>query len=281
MELATLAEGFEALEGPTVGDGGELYVCDLKAGVVYRITVDGDVSVVVSGRERAGGLCLHHRGGLVVSGPDLVHVLDGETRVVLDLEDVGERLGARAVGFNDLHPDARGRVLVGVLRRGDDGESVPGEVLLVTAEHEFVVVDDDVHANGLAFAHDGRQLFYVDTFRRRVMVADVRSDDIVPVGDFSTAEIDGLPDGLATDVDGGIWVAFYKGSCVVRFLPTGEVDRVVPVPARKALSVCFSGLHRTDLVVVTGRSVDEPGRTAAVLVGDVGVKGTIVGRASI
>src|SRR5437899_677218 len=54
----------------------------------------------------------------------------------------------------------------------------------------------------------------------------------------------GQPDGLAVDVNGGVWVASAGGSRVDRYLPTGRVERSLAVPARIVTSVCFAGVDR-------------------------------------
>ena len=124
-------------------------------------------------RASVGGLCLHADGGLVVSGASVVHVVGGRERTLFELGDVAVRPGRAAIGFNDLTADREGRVIVGVLRRDEDGEPAPGELVVLEAAHDGTVIHDDIHPNGLAFSADGRRLFAADTFGRRVVVFDV------------------------------------------------------------------------------------------------------------
>src|SRR6202011_3396119 len=131
---------------------GNLYVTDLRAGGVHRLRPDGGVDVLVPTRTGAGGTCLHADGGIVVSAPDISHLRRGHARVLLSLDDVEVRSGARAAGFNDICADDAGRILAGVLRVDDGGRPVPGELLLVTGMHRSAVVYDDCHPNGLAFS---------------------------------------------------------------------------------------------------------------------------------
>jgi D-xylonolactonase len=253
-----LASGFAALEGPTLDDDDALLFSDLRAGGVYRLRSGGGVNIVVRDRKGIGGICLHASGGLVLSGPDLCHVRGHERRVLLELGDLETRLGCTAHAFNDIAADPDGRVLAGVLREDDDGSPVRGELVLVTAAREHVVVHDDLHPNGIGLSPDASRLFVADTFRRRLIVFDVGREQLpAPVGEISTAAIAGVPDGLAVDAEGCIWVAFYRGGCVVRFTPDGRIERRVPVPALKPLSVCLAGEPDPALYVVT--ATREPG----------------------
>ena len=62
----------------------------------------------------------------------------------------------------------------------------------------------------------------------------------------------GVPDGLAIDVEGGVWVAAAMGSEVVRFRHDGTVDRQIKVPLTMPSSVVFGGRDLQDLYIVTG-----------------------------
>jgi gluconolactonase len=281
-DIMVMASGFEAIEGPAVDEHGNLYFSDLRAGGVHRLLADGRTEVVVPERPAVGGICLHARGGLVVSGRDLSHIWSGGSRVLLTLDDVGAKPGAHAVGFNDIHADRAGRVFAGVLRRDQQGQPVPGELLWVTAEHEYTVVDADVYPNGAALSPDGGRLYLADTFRQRLIVFAVSGDDPpVPLMHFSTEEIPGLPDGIATDEEGFVWVAFYRGGCVARFSPSGRIARVVDVPAHKALSLCFGGADGRDLYVVTAKTDDRADSGGSIVRMSAGVRGTKVDPARI
>jgi sugar lactone lactonase YvrE len=261
LDFTVIASGFGALEGPVVGEDGELYAADLKRGTIWAIGRDGATTIVAE-RAAVGGMCLHVDGGLVASGQSVAHVDAAHARVLAELGDIAARPGRVAAAFNDLTADREGRVIVGVLRRDERGEPAPGELVMLSGPRDGAVIHDGIYPNGLAFSADGTRLFAADTFGRRVVVFDVPSSGPPVVsGELSTASIDGLPDGVATDVDGGVWVAMYRGSAILRIdAVSGVIDRF-PVPAAKPLSVCFDG---NDLFVVTG-SDDDRGASGAVL----------------
>jgi len=206
-----------------------------------------------------GGICLHADGGLVVSGPDLSHVRDGRSRVLLELADIPAREGTRAVGFNDIEADRDGALFTGVLRQDGQGAYVCGELVKVTGAGRCAVVQDDLQPNGIGVSPDGSRLYAADTFHRRILMFDIHRGALpAPAGAFSTEELPGAPDGVAVDEDGCVWVAFYKGGCVARFTAEGGLADRVEVPAIKTLSLCIGA---EELYVVTGQS--EPGAADA------------------
>ena len=74
-----------------------------------------------------------------------------------------------------------------------------------------------------------------------------------------------MPDGLAIDEAGNVWVADVSGSGALRgFAPDGgEVGRV-EVPAKMVTSVCFGGADRRDLYIVTGDNTADPDRRGTI-----------------
>ena len=104
-DFQTIASGYGLIEGPRVDDNNNLFFSDVIGGGVYRRSPDGEIATVVPKRRGVGGIAIHADGGLVISGRNVCHVRDGQTRVVFEQDDVG--------GFNDLFTDKDGRVLVG------------------------------------------------------------------------------------------------------------------------------------------------------------------------
>ena len=66
-----------------------------------------------------------------------------------------------------------------------------------------------------------------------------------------TGEEQGLPDGLAVDEAGFVWVAFWGGWCVRRYSPGGHLDRVVELPVAQVSSCAFGGEELDELYITT------------------------------
>ena len=243
-ELELLTSGWGLIEGPRVDAHDNFYFSDVPNGGVRRRTPDGDIEVVIPKRRGVGGMVFHADGGLVVSGRNIQHVVDGESRVLFD---------PGVPGFNDLHTDALGRVYVGSLRMDPfaEGKPTPGELYRINLDGSVDQLYDQVNlTNGIGFSPDGSLLYHSDSVPGRVWVSDVAGDAIT--GRRAFVEERAVPDGLAVDVDGGVWVALAEGGRVQRYTPDGGSDVSVEVPDRMVTSVCFGGDDMRDLYVVTG-----------------------------
>jgi len=253
-----LACGYGLVEGPRVDADGNLYFSDVRGGGVHRRRPDGTIDVVVPKRRGVGGIALHADGGLVISGRNICHVRDGETRIVFAPD---------APGLNDLFVDAQGRVICGTMRSDPfsmDGPRTTGECYRVDAEGDATELYGDVAlTNGIGFSPDGSVLYHSDT-TRGVWAHDY-DDGMVSNRRLFVRGGELMPDGLAVDEVGNVWVADVSGSGALRgFAPDGgEVGRV-EVPAKMVTSVCFGGADRRDLYIVTGDNTADPDRRGTI-----------------
>jgi D-xylonolactonase len=246
-----LAPGYMTLEGPVDDGDGGLVFSDVAGGGIHHLDRDGQLSVIVPRRRGAGGICPHADGGYVITGRDVCHVRDGVTRILFAKEDLSRITGQPGGGFNDAHCARDGSILVGSVRFIGDTQ-VPGELVHITAPHQASIVYGGVTlANGIALSPDGSSSYHSDTHSNRVIVSRIVANELVLSGEFSTAGTEGHPDGLAVDVAGHIWIAFYHGGCVAEYTPQGEEVSRITFPIKDTLSLCFGGRDRTDMFVVT------------------------------
>lgn len=61
----------------------------------------------------------------------------------------------------------------------------------------------------------------------------------------------GSPDGSAMDTQGYLWNCRFFGSCILRFSPAGEVDRVIEMPVSNITNCAFGGKDMRTLYVTT------------------------------
>lgn len=275
--LETLAWGYGLLEGPRYEPGGGLYFSDVPNGGVYRRAQDGTVETAVPKRRGVGGIALHRDGGVVVSGRNICHVRDGESRILFAPD---------APGLNDLFVDAAGRVICGTMRSDPfaaEGPRTAGECWLVTAEGEARQLYDDVMlTNGIGLSPDGSVLYHSDTARNGVWAHDYTPDGTAANRRFLVQRDDLMPDGLAVDEAGTVWIADVSGAGAVRgFDPTGEEVGRVEVPAAMVTSCCFGGEDRRDLYVVTEDNRDDPARGGTIFRTRMDVPGCPIARAAI
>lgn len=100
-----------------------------------------------------------------------------------------------------------------------------------------------VVTNGPAVSPDGRTLYLVDTFDRRIDQAEIRDDG--SLGErrpFVTIEKGhGFPDGPTVDGEGCVWVGLYSGWQAQRFSPDGKLIGSVRFPAANVTKLAFGG----------------------------------------
>jgi D-xylonolactonase len=262
VELELLAAGYGLVEGPRTDADDNLYFSDIPGGTVNRRAPDGTIETLVSGRRMVGGLALHADGGFVMSGPTVAHWRDGEVRVLLDVDGVKS--------FNDIQPDASGRIYAGAIRSDLDdlkGPKVPSECYRIGPDGQVDELYGGLEvSNGIGFSPDGRTLYHVDSTTKGIWVHDVGADGSVSnrrhIGDEVFAR--GIPDGMCVDADGNLWVAHVGGRRVVKLAPDGTQLDEIPVPAKAVTSVAFGGPDVADMYIVTADHLDDPDKRGCV-----------------
>src|SRR5205085_9812677 len=83
--------------------------------------------------------------------------------------------------------------------------------------------------NGPAVSPDGQLLYYVDTLKGTIDVAEIRADG--SLGDsrpfVRIDPKDGHPDGPTIDSNGYVWISLYAGWGARRYAPSGELVETV------------------------------------------------------
>jgi sugar lactone lactonase YvrE len=163
--------------------------------------------------------------------------------------------------MNDAAVDSAGRIWAGTM---DDREQAPtGCLYRLDAAGNCTRHDAGyVVSNGPTFSPEHDVLYHTDTTRRVIYRFALRPDGTLGAREEFVAfpEEWGWPDGMATDIEGGIWVAHWGGHRLSRFLPSGQLDRVIALPVAQVTSCCFAGPTLERMFVTTasvGRS-DEP-----------------------
>ncbi len=253
MEMFT--EGYGFIEGPVWVPGRGLMFSDVLFGGVFCLSPSGDVTTVFEHRKGIGGMALHARGGLVVSGRNISYkgFDGGETLTLLERDEE-----AGLVGFNDITTDAQGRIYAGGLGASpvfaDGRKPAAGDLYLIDLDGSSRVVAKDIKlTNGLGFSPDGRTLYHSDSLRRAVCCYAVSADgSLGPKETFVTVD-NGVPDGLVVSMDGAVWVALADGGKgVAVYSSDGSLREHIEIPHPMCTSVCFGGDDLRDLYIVSG-----------------------------
>ncbi|GAA4050064.1 SMP-30/gluconolactonase/LRE family protein [Streptomyces shaanxiensis] len=247
-EVAVRAEA-ELGEGPTWDpDSGRLLWIDILGSRIHTYDpVSGRRSVRTT-PQHVGAVKPRVGGGLVLNLRDGVGLLDADDSFRwLHHEPVpGRRANDAAVA-----PD--GSLWAGTMRY--DEAPGGGTLSRLTGDGPVDVILDDVAvSNGTGWSPDGRLMYYIDSPTRRVDVFDHEGGRVANRRPFVTVEDGaGFPDGLTVDAEGCVWVALWEGAAVRRYTPTGELDRVIPLPVPRVTACAFAGPDLTDLYITTAR----------------------------
>jgi sugar lactone lactonase YvrE len=217
------------------------------------------------------------RGGVVVGLPDGLHLLEGDRSPLIAAIE-SERADTRT---NDGACDAAGRLWVGTMALD---EHSPVAALYRVDSHLGVttVLTGTTISNGLGWSPSGRDFYFIDSPTRRIDVfdCDPASGALEHRRPFAAVEVEGaVPDGLAVDAEGGVWVALHGGWGLRRYSPDGELAAIVDLPVARVTSCCFGGEGLRDLYVTTRREgLSESERVTQPLAGallhlDAGVAG--------
>lgn len=234
-------------------EAGELHVLDPATGEDRAIPVGA----------RIGAAAPAHGGDVLVALADrlaLVDLADESLRTVVEIPHGPE------LRLNDGACDPAGRFWVGSVAL--DFASGVACLYRYSSDGGLARVLSEVTiSNGLGWTPDGRGMYYVDsmTYRIDLFDYDVATGAISERRPFVAIERGaGIPDGLAVDDEGGVWVALFGGSAVRRYDAAGKLDRVVDVPVEKVTACCFGGDDGRSLYVTT---------TSTVFVTEVGIAG--------
>lgn len=201
--------------------------------------------------------------GFAVAVADGFGFVEGGELVVTD-----PVLSEAHLRMNDAKCDSAGRLWAG----SNEMELAPGMGRLHRwdgSRPSVVMAEGLVLPNGLGWSPDDRTMYLVDSMTYTLMSADYDADE-GRIGELTTlCAIDsGLPDGLAVDVDGYIWLAVWGGWEVLRISPQGEIKERIPMPVAQPSSCAF-GADGTLYITSAAHGLDDEGLAQQPLAGSV------------
>jgi sugar lactone lactonase YvrE len=214
-------------------------------GSIDRRHVD-EVAAIVRPR-RGGGAVLGIERGFALEEPDGT------------LRRLGDLWAGDDVRMNEGGCDPDGRFYCGSMAY--DQRPGAGSLYRLDPDGEITMVLERVTiSNGLDWSPDDSMAYYIDTPTHQVSVFDYDSDlGLTGRRTFvGIPEEHGGPDGLAVDVEGGVWVALFGGNAVHRYTDRGVLDEVIEVDARQVTACCFGGPGLARLYITTSRENLEP-----------------------
>ncbi|THD82507.1 MAG: gluconolactonase [Phenylobacterium sp.] len=236
-ETRVLAEGIYFGEGPRWRDD-RLWFSDFQAHAVKSVSLAGDVRIEFEIDDQPSGLGWLPDGSLLVVSMTKRQVLrrapDGQISVHADLNGI-------ATWFcNDMVVDAQGRAYVGnfgfdlgaaLADRGFEGviaDHTAAKLALVAPDGAVGVAAEDMHfPNGSVITPDGRTLIVAETLAAALTALDIGADGRLSNRRVWASTGARVPDGIALDAEGCVWVANAGGHECVRIAEGGEVREVI------------------------------------------------------
>ena len=216
---------------------------DAEGGAILSTTPDGTTEAMPL-PDPPGCIVPAADGGLVCAAGREVFRLGpdgpGEPIAALPADDPGR--------FNDGKCDGHGRLWVGTAVRTGQ----PACRLYRIDDTGIAPAISGVRmSNGIGWSPDGATMYYVDTGAGSLDAFAFQRG--APGARRTLLRLDPplLPDGLAVDATGAVWLAVWGGAELLRIHPTGAVTARVAVPAGFVTSCAFGGEDLATLFITT------------------------------
>ncbi|UXA19850.1 SMP-30/gluconolactonase/LRE family protein [Mycobacterium sp. SMC-4] len=249
MTLTPLADGFCFGEGPRWFED-LVWFSDMLGEAVHTVTLDGLLSTLALPGHSPSGLGFCPDGSLLIVSTERREVLryDGESvDVYADLSE----LAPAALG--DMVIDCGGTVYVGsqaraagVIVRLDPGDGVAAAATVVAQHLDF--------PNGMVLTPDGATLIVAESVGRRLTAFTVAADRTLGERRAFAEALDGPPDGLCLDTEGGVWTAMTLANQFQRIVSVDGVATVtdrIDIGERVAIACALGGPEGRTLFLVS------------------------------
>jgi sugar lactone lactonase YvrE len=242
--LTPLATGFCFGEGPRWFEG-LLWFSDMLGEAVHTVTVGGAMTTLPLPGHAPSGLGFRPDGTLLIVSAEDRKLLayDGETIVAqADLSALAP------ADLGDMVVDQQGRAYIGSQAR--EG----GAILRVDPDDTVTVVARDLDfPNGMVITPD-RTLIVAESIGRRLTAYTIGADGELTDRRVFADGLDGPPDGICLDAEGGVWTAMTLAHQFERIVSRGgegHVTHRIDVGDRVAIACMLGGAAGRTLFMLT------------------------------
>ncbi|MFB2553727.1 SMP-30/gluconolactonase/LRE family protein [Ensifer soli] len=240
---------------------GECPVWDADRNTLFFMDIIGQTLHAydwASGKDRVmplpalgGALALSRDGRLIAGLQTGIHTIDPLSGAVTFLVDPEPDKPDHRL--NEGKCDPQGRFWVGSI--SILGRFPTGCLYRLEKDGRVTQVLDRISVpNTLAWQPDGQHMLFADSVTKQVW--RFRYDaETGAIGErkvfIDTSDYKGMPDGIAVDADGGVWIAEFGGGAVHHYSAQGKLEGTVRVPASQVTSCVFAGPDLDRLVIIT------------------------------
>jgi sugar lactone lactonase YvrE len=240
-----LANGFCFGEGPRWFEG-LLWFSDMLGEAVHTSTMDGSLTTLPLPGHSPSGLGFRPDGSLLIASTEDRQVLryDGETVVTIaDLSDL------TTANLGDMVIDDAGRAYIG--SQAFEGGLI---VRLDPDDSATIVAEDLDFPNGMVITPDRKTLIVAESIGRRLTAFTIDGPDAP--GELRDRRVfadglDGPPDGIALDAEGGVWTSMTLAHQFERIIEGGAVTDRIDMGERVAIACTLGGPERRTLFLLS------------------------------
>jgi sugar lactone lactonase YvrE len=235
-ELTPLATGFCFGEGPRWFEG-LLWFSDMLGEAVHTVTMGGSLTTLAVPGHAPSGLGFRPDGSLLIASTERRQLLryDGENiDTVLDLSAVAP------ADLGDMVVDELGRAYIG-------SQAFHGGVIVrVDPDNTVSVVAEELDfPNGMVITPDHRTLIVAESIGRRLTTFSIGADGELSDRRVFADGLDGPPDGICLDAEGGVWTSMTLAHQFERIEADGRgkgrVTHRIDVGDRAAIACMLGG----------------------------------------
>jgi sugar lactone lactonase YvrE len=237
-----LAHGFCFGEGPRWFEG-LLWFSDLLGEAVHTSNMAGSLTTLPLPGHSPSGLGFRPDGCLlIVSAEDrLILRYDGETVVI-----IADLSGSAPASLGDMVVDDGGRAYIG--SQAFQGGTI---VRLDPDDSATVVASDLDFPNGMAITPDRKTLIVAESVGRRLTAFTIDDNGGLSDRRVFADNLDGPPDGIALDAEGGVWTAMTLANQFERITDGGTVTDRIDMGDRVAVACALGGPERRTLFLLS------------------------------
>jgi sugar lactone lactonase YvrE len=241
-------------EGPFWDDANDrLLFVDALAGSIVSIDAAGNIArfgvpsavVTVVRRKTSGGFAIATDQSIMTADESFS-----------EFHHFAQVIKDPSLRTNDGGCDPLGGFVIGTMSYAETPRA--GSVHRVACDQGVTRILPNVTiSNGVQWSTDGSTVFYIDSPERRVDAFEFDSSTGSWFGrrqHISIDRPDSVPDGMAIDVAGGLWVALWGAGVVNHYDSSGRLVKTITVPGVSQVSSCtFGGHDRSTLFITTSR----------------------------
>jgi sugar lactone lactonase YvrE len=237
-----LANGFCFGEGPRWFEG-LLWFSDMLGEAVHTADMRGSLTTLPLPGHSPSGLGFRPDGSLLIASTEDRQVLryDGETVVTIaDLTDLAP------ANLGDMVIDDAGRAYIG-------SQAFAGGVIvrLDPDDSATVVAEDLDFPNGMVITPNRKTLIIAESTGRRLTAFTIGGDGALSDRRVFADGLDGPPDGIALDAEGGVWASMTLAHQFERITAGGTVTDRIDMGERVAIACTLGGPERRTLFLLS------------------------------